>query len=726
MNIKNHHFRIIGLLIVMAFSTVTRAQDLGGEWNGYLSVQGLSLKIVLHVEESEEGLTATFDSPDQSAYGIPIDTIWFKDGNLEFRWSAGGVTYTGTLNQATAEIDGIFNQGGQKFPLVLSREEVEVPKNSMAYIRKHYDKKEVYIPMRDGVKLFTSIYTPKDSDGNHPIMVNRTPYNAEPSEQGYNFFLLIMGDYVEDRYIFVFQDVRGRYMSEGTFVDVRPIIPEKDSDQDIDESTDTYDTMEWLIENVPGNNGRIGIMGTSYPGFYATMALPGAHPALKAVSPQAPIGDWFIGDDFHHNGAFFMLDAFSFYYTFGRPRPEPTRRGNPGFRWPVEDSYEFFMRLGPVKNIVEKYFGDTIAFWNQVVQHPDYDDFWKARTPLPHLKNIAPAVMTVGGWYDAEDLYGPLKTYEAIETQNPQSVNNRLVMGPWSHGQWNMGPAENLGNVFWGMDANAHYRKIEQKFFDYYLLGEGEMDLPEASIFNTGTSEWMAFDHWPPADTEIRALYFHSGGQLSFEKPSRNEGSDAYISDPMKPVPYQEDVHLRRTTQYMTGDQRFAARRPDVLVYSTDILEEDVTITGSMFANLYVSTTGTDADFVVKLIDVFPDLMPGYPENDRDVPMGGYQKLVRGEVMRGRYRNSFEHPEPFTPGEPTLVKFELQDVAHTFKKGHRIMVQVQSSWFPLVDRNPQTFVDIYHCDEDDFQKATHQVFHNARHPSHLEVKVLNK
>jgi len=334
--------------------------------------------------------------------------------------------------------------------------------------------------------------------------------------------------------------------------------------------------------------------------------------------------------------------------------------------------------------------------------------------------------MTVGGWYDAEDLYGPLKTYRAIETQNPQSVSNRLVMGPWSHGQWNIGKAENLGNVFWGQDANAHYREVEYKFFNHYLLGQGEMDLPEATIFNTGTTEWMAFDTWPPSNTETRHMYLHASGGLSFEKPGRNDGYDEYVSDPMKPVPYQEDVHLRRTTQYMTGDQRFAARRPDVLVYTTGELTEDVTLTGSIMANLFVSITGTDADFVVKLIDVFPDRMPNYPVNDRDVPMGGYQKLVRGEVMRGRYRNSFEHPEPFKPGESTLVKFELQDVAHTFKKGHKIMVQVQSSWFPLVDRNPQTYVDIYHCDEEDFKKATHTVYHNAKFPSHLEVKVLKE
>jgi putative CocE/NonD family hydrolase len=299
-------------------------------------------------------------------------------------------------------------------------------------------------------------------------------------------------------------------------------------------------------------------------------------------------------------------------------------------------------------------------------------------------------------------------------------------MGPWSHGQWNTGKAENLGYVFWGLDANEHFQELEYKFFSYYLMGEGDMDLPEATIFNTGTCEWVDYVHWPPANTETRQLYFQPGGGLSFEKPTNSEGYTEYVSDPMKPVPYQEDIHTGRTTQYMTDDQRFASRRQDVLAYSTGILTEEITFAGPLFAHLYVNTTGTDADFVVKLIDVFPDLMPGYPKNSKDVPMGGYQKLVRGEVMRGRYRNSFENPEPFVPGETVRVRFELQDVAHTFKPGHRIMIQVQSSWFPLVDRNPQKFVDIYHCDEDDFQVATHRVYNNAFFPSRIEVKVLKE
>jgi len=467
-------------------------------------------------------------------------------------------------------------------------------------------------------------------------------------------------------------------------------------------------------------------MGVSYPGFYATMSLPGAHPALKAVSPQAPVTNWFIGDDFHHNGAFFLLDAFSFYSSFGRPRPEPTRRGQPPFRWPNQDSYEFFLELGPVKNVDANYFGDSISFWPDLMSHPNYDDFWKARDPLPHLKDIEPAVLVVGGWFDAEDLFGPLNTYEAIETQNPSTIENRLLMGPWFHGQWAGDAGENLGNVHWFSATSDRYQAIERRFFDYYLKDEGSLDLAEATVFDTGARDWLEFDAWPPRNVTERRLYFHEDGRLSFSPPTVAESYDEYVSDPMRPVPYTEDVHLRRTREYMTDDQRFAARRPDVLVYESDVLAEAVTLTGPIVADLFVSTTGTDADYVVKLIDVFPDSLRDYPTNDKSVPMAGYQMLVRGEVLRGRYRNSFERPEPFVPGEVTSVRFELPDVAHTFMPGHRIMVQVQNSWFPLVDRNPQTFVNIYEAEEEDFQKATHRMYHDAQRASSVRVLVLER
>lgn len=579
--------------------------------------------------------------------------------------------------------------------------------------------------MRDGIRLFTSIYTPKNSSVKQPILLNRTPYNIEPGgPDSFNFFIQLYRRYSEDEYIMVFQDVRGKYMSEGQFEDIRPVIPVKKGNNDIDETTDTWDTVDWLVKNVKNNNGKVGIFGISYPGFYSTMGIINAHPAVKAVSPQAPVTAWFIGDDFHHNGAFFLQDCFSFYYSFGRPHKAPTRTGFPGFKYPIPDNYDFFLSLGPVKNISARYFGDSIKFWNDAVAHPDYDSFWKTRDPRQYLKNVTPAVMTVGGWFDAEDLYGTLNTYEAIETQNPQSVKNFLVMGPWSHSQWPFGKANNLGNIYWGLDANEKFIKQEKAFFDFYLKGEGSPSIAEATIFVTGSDEWRNFDTWPPKNIEEKSLYFYPGDSASFEKPLVKKSYDEYVSDPMNPVPYTEDVHTNRTTAYMTDDQRFASRRPDVMVYQTDILNEDMTLTGPLTADLFVSTTGTDADYIVKLIDVFPADTKADEGEDIKVPLGGYQMLVRGEVFRGKYRNSFEKPEPFIPGQVTEVKYEIPDVAHTFKKGHRIMVQVQNSWFPLVDRNPQKFVNIYKCSDSDFQKATHRIYHDAKYPSHIKVSVL--
>jgi putative CocE/NonD family hydrolase len=726
---KQNLFRKSNMTLILIFSVIfgLNAQNIEGDWYGLLEAQEVNLRVVLHINKIESGFQATFDSPDQEAFGIPVDTIKYKSPQFEFSILQGAARYEGMVNKSFTYINGTFFQNNQRFVINFQRNEIRAPEYSLTHIREIYTKKEVYITMRDGVKLFTSIYMPKDTSHTHPILIERTPYLAERREDSYNSFLTRQTEYVKEGYILVRQDVRGKYMSEGEFTDVRPYIPDKKSNNDVDESSDTYDTMDWLIKNVPHNNGNIGIHGISYGGFYATMALPGSHPALKAVSPQAPVTDWFIGDDFHHNGAFFVLDAFNFYYSFGRPRPEPTRSGNPRFIWPVEDSYEFFLRLGPVKNIKERYFGDTILFWNDAMNHPDYDDFWQARTPLPHLKNIKPAVLTVGGWFDAEDLYGPLHVYGAIEKQNPSTTSNRLIMGPWSHGQWSYsGKVENLGNIYFGTNTAEYFKEAEPKFFNYYLLGKGDMDLPEASIFITGANEWQKFDNWPPENITGKELYLQPAGGLTFEPPKTKNSFDEYVSDPMKPVPYTEDVHLRRTREYMTDDQRFAARRPDVMVYKTNVLDEDITFTGPLYANLFVSTTGTDADYVVKLIDVFPDKVEDYPENDKNVPMGGYQMLVRGEVMRGRFRNSFEKPEPFTPGKATEIRFELQDVAHTFKKGHRIMIQVQNSWFPLVDRNPQKFVDIYNCNEEDFRKATHRIYHDTKYPSHLKVKVLDE
>jgi putative CocE/NonD family hydrolase len=601
-----------------------------------------------------------------------------------------------------------------------------VSANSQEALRQKYDKKEVYITMRDGVRLFTSVYTPKNTAIKHPVLLKRTPYNIEPQgPQNYNVFLQVYSRYTDGEYIMVFQDVRGRYMSEGSFENIRPVVAIKKSDREIDESTDTWDTVDWLIKNVDGNNGNVGIFGISYPGFYSTMGIIGAHPAVKAVSPQAPVTAWFIGDDFHHNGAFFLLDCFSFYYSNGHAFSAPARTGFPQFRFPTPDNYSFFLSLGAISNIGPKFFGDSVKFWNDVFAHPDYDEWWKARDPRQYLKNVTPAVMTVGGWFDAEDLYGALHTYEAIEKQNSQSVKNTIVMGPWSHGQWASGEGNNLGNVYWGIDANKDFADLEKRFFDLYLKGEGAGNIPEARIFVTGANEWRNFETWPPKNVTEKTIYLFPKGAASFTPPKDKESFDEYVSDPMKPVPYTEDVHAQRTAEYMTDDQRFASRRPDVMVYQTDLLTEEITLTGPLTADLFVSTTGTDADYVVKLIDVFPPETKNPSDNgDIKVPLGAYQMLVRGEVFRGKYRNSFEKPEPFVPGNVTEIKYEIPDVAHTFKKGHRIMIQVQNSWFPLVDRNPQKFVNIYKCTEADFQKATHRIYHDIKYPSGIKVTVL--
>jgi putative CocE/NonD family hydrolase len=711
------------LLLLSGFPL--RAQTIVGDWNGLLDLGGAQLRLVLHVAETDDGLSATIDSPDQGAFGMPVATISLQDETLAFELPDLQVTYRGTVMADYTSIDGTFTQAGQRFPMVLTREAIDAPPGSDTWARARLTKHETYIPMRDGTRLFTSYYLPKNATKASPILLWRTPYNAEPSAEQYSLRLALMVQLIEAGYIIAFQDVRGKYQSEGAFVDVRPFIPNKTSPQNIDENSDTYDTIDWLVKHVPNNNGRVGIFGISYPGFYSTMSLPEAHPALRAVSPQAPVTDWFIGDDFHHGGAFFIMDAFSFYSSFGKPRPEPTRESASGFDYPMEDNYEFFLDIGPIKNVNDRYFGDSIAFWKDLMAHPNYDAFWQARNPRPHLTEVTPAVLTVGGWFDAEDSFGPLAVYEAIEEQNPPATDNFLLMGPWFHGQWAGGVAENLGNVHWGFNTAEKYKEMELAFFNYYLKDEGEEDWAEATVFVSGSNEWREFSDWPPAETTEQSLYLQPGGGLSFSPPTVTGPSyDEYVADPAKPVPYTEDVHLRRTREYMTDDQRFAARRPDVMVYETEVLSESVTLTGPLEIDLWVSTTGTDADYVVKLIDVFPDDLEDYPANDKQVPMAGYQMLVRGDILRGRYRNSFEDPEPFQPGEVTRVTFEIPDVAHTFQPGHRIMIQVQNSWFPLVDRNPQTFVNIYEADEEDFQKATHRIYHDRERPSRVRVRVL--
>ncbi|HEY9342137.1 MAG TPA: CocE/NonD family hydrolase [Hanamia sp.] len=596
-----------------------------------------------------------------------------------------------------------------------------------AWFVNNYTKLEQYIPMRDGVKLFTSIYIPKDQNSKHPFLMTRTPYSCAP--YGEDKFVDIWNSYkikyAKENFIFVTQDVRGRYMSEGEFVDVRPFNKNKKA-QDIDEASDTYDAIDWLVKNIKNNNGKVGVSGTSYPGFYSTEAALSGHPALVAVSPQAPVTDWFIGDDFHHKGAFFLMDAFSFYTQFGIPRPKPVTHYTNSFSFNSEDNYNVYLKTGALKNFA-KLMGDSIKFWKDLYAHPNYDAWWKARNARNGLYNVKPAMLWVGGLFDAEDCFGAWNSYKASEKQSPQT-NNKIVMGPWYHGQWSR-EGSFLGNVRFGSNTSAYFQdSLEIPFFNYYLLDKEKPNLPEATIFFTGENNWKKLEAWPPKNVEDQNLYLGSGGKLFLnEKPKSQNAFDEYTSDPAHPVPYTEDVHFKRTREYMNDDQRFASRRSDVLTYETEILNNDVTLAGPIIADLMASISATDADFVVKLIDVFPDNFKYSDDvkgNNNNYPMGGYQMLVRGEIMRGKFRNSFEKPEPFIPGKITNVKWELPDVAHTFLKGHRIMIQIQSSWFPLADRNPQKFIDIYKADDSDFQKATIRIYHDAAHASKIILPVL--
>jgi len=597
-------------------------------------------------------------------------------------------------------------------------------------LREYYTKYEYRIPMRDGVKLYTVAYVPKDGSRTWPVMLDRTPYSVQPygadnfpSKDSGRVLLRIAPSkaFIRDGFIFVHQDVRGRLMSEGTFVDVRPHATKKG---ECDESTDAWDTVDWLVKNVPGNNGRVGVWGISYPGFYAAQAAVDAHPAVKAVSPQAPVTEWFLGDDFHHNGAFFLSSAFGFFSSFGKARPKPVKKLQWGFDYDLADQYDFYLALGPLSNAKAKYLHDDVAFWDEAAAHPNRDGWWKARDPRPFYKNVKPAVLTVGGWFDAEDLWGTLETYRAFERQSP-GADVSLVMGPWKHGGWARTDGDRLGDVSFGQKASLFYREqIELPFFAHHLKGRPAPEKVEAWIFETGTNVWRTYARWPPAEAKPATLYFGPQGTLSATAPAQGT-ADSYVSDPSHPVPYTAKYGQDTDADYMTGDQRFAARRPDVLAYATRELDADVTLAGPLEASLQVALTGTDADFVVKLIDVYPqDYVDPEPQPGGG-KLAGAQVLVRAEVMRGHFRDGFETPKPFAPNQPAAVRFTLPDVSHTFRSGHRIMVQVQSSWFPLVDRNPQTFVESpFKATEADFQPELVKVFRSKERPSGLTVNVL--
>jgi hypothetical protein len=597
----------------------------------------------------------------------------------------------------------------------------------LADIKARYTKYEYRIPMRDGKRLFTAVYVPKDQNQKYPIMLNRTPYSVRPyGADEYKDRLGPSSHFDKAGYIFALQDVRGRWMSEGEYVNMRPHLVDKKKPTDIDESSDTYDTVDWLIKHVPGHNGKVGQWGISYPGFYTVTGMIDAHPALVAASPQAPVTDWFIGDDWHHNGALQIAHMLNFLPFFDRPRPTPIKKFDPNFEYENPDGYDLFLHFGPLSKASDKYFKGETAYLKEVCQHGNYDDWWKARNIRAHIKQIKPAVLTVGGWYDAENLFGALEVYRNLLKNSP-STDNRIVMGPWVHGGWSRGDGSKLGDVsFNAPTADFYQEKIEFPFFEHHLKGTGKFEHPKAWVFETGTNLWRKYESWPPQQAAARTYYFAPAGKLSNVAPSQSQSDEAdeYVSDPSRPVNYQETTTTRMTQQYMTADQRFASRRPDVLVYETGVLDNDVTVAGPIAVDLNVSTTGTDSDWVVKLIDVYPNDLPDPEPNPTGVRMAGYQQLVRGDVFRGKFRNSFEKPEPFVPGKPAEIKFNMQDVCHTFRSGHRMMIQVQSSWFPLIDRNPQKFVDIYSAEAADYQKATQHVYRSHERPSHVTVLVM--
>ena len=603
------------------------------------------------------------------------------------------------------------------------------------YVKAHYTKYEYRIPMRDGKRLFTAVYIPKDSAQPYPFLVTRTPYSVSPyGADHYKAKLGPSDEFEKAGYIFVYQDVRGRYLSEGTFLEMTPHRDVKQGPQDVDESSDMFDTVEFLLKHVPNHNGKVGITGISYPGFYTSASIIDSHPAIKAASPQAPMTDLFKGDDAYHNGAFKLAANFGFYTSF-KPfdEPRPPAKVTVPFDLGTPDAYDFYLRAGPTINLDQKHLKGSNPLFTDQLLHTTYDAYWQARDLSRHLNNIKCAVLTVGGWFDAEDLAGPFNTYHAIGAKNPGTVN-KLVVGPWVHGGWARSDGDRLGDVAFNSKTSEFFRtKIQFPFFEHYLKDKGS-DLPAACVFETGTNLWRRYPQWPPAPAKPRRLYLHAGGKLSFEAPAEADAVSDYVSDPAHPVPFTEYTTDTVPQRFMVDDQRFAARRPDVLVFQTDPLEEDLTLAGPISPKLFVATTGTDADFVVKLIDVYPPDFPDAPSSNAaegkrvvtapPVRMGAYQQLLRGEPMRAKFRKSWEKPEPMVPGKMEPLSFSMPDVNHTFRRGHRIMVQVQSSWFPLVDRNPQTFTDIPSAKPEDFKKATQQVFHQKTAASAIEVLLL--
>ncbi len=588
------------------------------------------------------------------------------------------------------------------------------------YFNDIYNKAEYRIKMRDGVTLFTAVYSPKDTTEKHAILLCRTPYSVAPYGEAYRN---IPSRFIEENYIVVFQDVRGKFMSEGKYVNMREYIPEKTGNE-TDETTDTYDTIDWLVKNIRNNNGNVGMWGISYPGFYASMGTIDSHPALKAVLPQAPIADWFIGDDMHHNGALSLLLSFNFFSVFDITVDTLYKNWFPGLGLKTPDAYTFFRNMGPLSNANKYYLHGTKPFWNDLMEFDTYSDYWKRKNILPHLKNTKPAVMVVGGWYDGEDLYGALNTYRALEQQNKDNFNI-IVMGPWTHGEWDRGDGRSLGDIGFDSETSKFYReKLEMPFFNYFLKGKGDYVPADAMMFETGSNKWKKYSSWPPKNTFLQTFYLNSNETLTKTKPESDSGFDEYISNPDKPVPYtakQQDAASFYYKPYLNEDQRFAASRPDVLVYETEPLDKDIVVAGKTEITLEFTCSTTDVDFVVKLIDVYPDSA----KKVNNVEFGGYQELIRGDIFRAKFRNSFSKPIAITPQKVEKLQFNLQDINHCFKKGHKMMVQIQSSWFPLFDRNPQEYIKITEYQGNFRNSAKINVLRNRINSSFVKLPILN-
>jgi len=711
---KKGHFALAAFLLVQSLFAQTPSKTIDGVWKGALLFGQGKVRALFYLSRSNSvpdggaytGAMVNLDSGSASN----IDRITFANGKVVLEQKRTGFKFEGTLSPTGNEIQGKFTSGETSGDFTLTRDNA-----SQSNMADEYEKREYMIPMRDGVHLHTAVFSPKSRQEALPFLIERSPYGWDSAAVDIN---VGMSDLARDGYFLVFQDIRGRYQSEGQFVLQRPVRNPKD-EHSIDEGTDTYDTIDWLLKNVPGNNGRAGIMGISYGGWLTEMALIEPHPALKAASEQASPADMFLGDDFHHNGAFRLSYGFEYAAMM------ETGKTNKTFEFKQFDTYDWYLKLGPLSQANARYFDGQRPTWNNFIAHPNYDDFWKAQAVQKIVRSAKVPNLNVGGWFDQEDFAGPWRIFAASETPESRQYNY-LVEGPWNHGGWFSGPGRTLKNVDFGSDTGEYFRQnIQARWFAYWLKNKGPMDLPRIQLFETGSNTWKSYDQWPPKGVQERRLYLRASGGASFDAPADSDASDSFVSDPHRPVPYRERP-IPETyggspgwSTWHVDDQRFAESRPDVAVWQTMPLESDLTVTGDVIADLFASTSGTDSDWIVKLIDVYPASVP------EDPPMGGYELMIAADVLRGRFRNGFDKPEAVTPDEPAEYRIDLMSHDHVFRKGHRIMIQVQSSWFPIIDRNPQKFVpNIFEAKESDFQAATQHVFRSKLRPSAVILPVI--